>query len=171
VSDDFEQQEYFAVHKLIGDFDQRLITIKGWGVTLSLASLGLGFQYRAFGYFLLAAVSSIAFWAIEGAIKRHQMRFYPRMREIEISRQTSSGVPSVPRIDWSFQNAPAILTGKGDIVFDSVKPTYLVRPYNMTWLLPHIFLPHAVTFIVATILFIMGVSGHLLQFSLGAMSK
>jgi hypothetical protein len=171
VSDDFEQQEYFAVQKLIGDFDQRLITIKGWGVTLSLASLGFGFQYKAFGYFLLAAVSSIAFWAIEGAMKRHQIRFYPRMREIEFSRQIRAGVPSAPRIDWSFQNAPVILTGKSDIVFENIKPSYLVRSYNMTWLLPHIFLPHAVTFIVATILFLLGIAGHLPQFSLGAMGK
>jgi hypothetical protein len=28
---------------IVKDFDQRLLTIKGWGVTLSLASLGLGF--------------------------------------------------------------------------------------------------------------------------------
>ncbi len=37
---DIELQEYFAVEKAVSDFDLRLLTIKGWGVTLSLAALG-----------------------------------------------------------------------------------------------------------------------------------
>lgn len=35
---DIELQEYFAVEKAVSDFDLRLLTIKGWGVTLSLAA-------------------------------------------------------------------------------------------------------------------------------------
>lgn len=91
MSDDFEQQEYFALVKVVSDFDQRLLTIKSWGVTLSLVALGLGFQYSAYGFFLVAAASSLAFWIIEGAVKRHQMRHDPRMREIEINRYVAEG--------------------------------------------------------------------------------
>jgi hypothetical protein len=44
--DDVEVQEYFVLEKAISDFDQRLLTIKRWGVTLSLAALGFGFQIQ-----------------------------------------------------------------------------------------------------------------------------
>jgi hypothetical protein len=86
MTDNFEQQEYFALVKAVDDFDQRLITVKGWGVSLSLVAFGLGFQYSAYGFFLVAAVSSLAFWLIEGIIKRFQMRHYVRMRDIEVNR-------------------------------------------------------------------------------------
>jgi uncharacterized membrane protein len=46
-------------------FDQRLLAIKDWGVTLSLASLGLGFQQDHYGLFLVAALSGLAFWMLE----------------------------------------------------------------------------------------------------------
>ncbi len=60
--------------KSVADFDQRLLTVKGWGVTLSLPALGLGFRYRVYGFFLIAAAGSLAFWVIEHAAMRHQMR-------------------------------------------------------------------------------------------------
>jgi hypothetical protein len=46
VSDDFEQEEYFFLANAVGEFDKRLLTVKGWGVSLSLVAVGLGFQYR-----------------------------------------------------------------------------------------------------------------------------
>jgi len=33
----------------------------------------------------------VAFWSLEGTIKRHQMRYYPRMREIEVNRYIQAG--------------------------------------------------------------------------------
>src|ERR1700730_40333 len=81
MSEDFLMKEYFTLQDIVKDFDQRLITVKGWGVTLSLAALGFGFQFQHYGFFLIAAVSGIGFWAIEVAIKRHQTRFYIRIRE------------------------------------------------------------------------------------------
>ena len=86
MNDEAELQEYFALVKSVSDFDQRLLTVKSWGVTLSLAALGFGFQYRSYGMFIVAAASSLAFWSLEGEMKRHQMRHYPRMREIEVNR-------------------------------------------------------------------------------------
>jgi hypothetical protein len=146
MSDDFEQQEYFALVKAVDDFDQRLITIKSWGVTLSLAALGLGFQYSAYGFFLVAAASSLAFWLIEGAVKRHQMRHYPRIREIEVNRYVAEGEStraiSSPRIDWSWQRAAKILSG--DVTARSsaaVSPRASTHAYGLSWILPHVALP------------------------------
>ena len=65
-------KEYYALLNIVTEFDKRLLVIKGWGVTLSLAGLVLGFQEQHYGIFLIAAVSAIAFWAIEGVTKRQQ---------------------------------------------------------------------------------------------------
>jgi hypothetical protein len=40
MSEDFLAKEYFALEDIVKDFDKRLFTVKGWGVTLSLAALG-----------------------------------------------------------------------------------------------------------------------------------
>ena len=105
MADDPELTEYFALNETLAAFDQRLLTIKGWGVSLGLAALGFGFQYRSYGLFLVAATSGVAFWLLEAATKRHQMRHYPRIREIEVNRclrEPEAQRPfSSPRISWS----------------------------------------------------------------------
>ena len=70
MTDDAELQEYFALVNVVSEFDQRVLTVKSWGVTLSLAALGLGFHYGSYGMFLVAAASSLAFWSLEGVMKR-----------------------------------------------------------------------------------------------------
>jgi hypothetical protein len=64
-------REYYEVFQIVNEFDMRLLTVKGWGVTLSLAALAWGFQYAHYGLFLVAALSGLAFWLIEGVMKRH----------------------------------------------------------------------------------------------------
>jgi hypothetical protein len=70
------KEEYYKIVDIVTGFDQRLLTIKGWGVTFSLATAALGFNY---GLLLIAAASALAFWIVEASVKRHQMRYYPRM--------------------------------------------------------------------------------------------
>src|ERR1035437_642470 len=110
-------KEYYEILKIVGEFDGRLMTVKGWGVTLSLAALGLGFQYGRYGLFLVASLSGLGFWLIEGVMKRHQMRYYLRMREIEVlqyQRMTPDDVKifSSPRIDSSWSFAGGLYEGK-----------------------------------------------------------
>ena len=73
------QAEYAKLVDIVTGYDQRLLTIKGWGVTLSLASLGFGFQQGHYGLFLVAAASGLAFWAVEATTKIHQIHYYPRL--------------------------------------------------------------------------------------------
>jgi hypothetical protein len=100
--------EYFKLVDIVTSFDSRLLTIKGWGVTLSLASLGLGFQQGHYGLFLVAALSGLAFWVVEGTTKNHQRRYYPRMGDIDeaafrLYSVEKEGRPiSSPMIDWSW---------------------------------------------------------------------
>jgi hypothetical protein len=171
MNDDAELQEYFTLVKSVSEFDQRLLTVKSWGVTLSLAALGLGFQYRSYGMFLVAAASSIAFWSLESVMKRHQMRYYPRMREIEVSRHSraaeSDRAVSSPRIDWSWMQADRVLRGtltRGDT---GPQPTTASRAYAHVWLMLHVALPHLITLVIGVTLFVLGWLGRL-GFQLGA---
>jgi hypothetical protein len=116
--------EYYKLADLVTSFDQRLLTIKGWGVTLSLASLGLGFQQDHYGLFLVAALSGLSFWIVEATTKFHQLRYYPRMGDIEASTYElfrvdgADGPMSSPLIDWSWYTAKRRLRGgptKGEL--------------------------------------------------------
>ena len=85
--------------------------MKGWSVTLSLAALGLGFQQQHYALFGLAALTSAAFWVLDLTLKGHQMRFYPRMRDIEVAAHQLNtvnlpglGATSAPRIDSSWND-------------------------------------------------------------------
>ena len=158
MADDFEQREYFELVKTVSDCDQRLITIKGWGVTLSLVALGLGFQYRASGFFLIAAASSLAFWIIEGIVKRHQMRYYPRMREIEVNRYIADGksATSSPRMDFSWDQAATLLGGGKAKSEANVTPRGSTLAYSRSWLLPHVAFPNVITFAIGITLFLFG---------------
>ena len=171
MSDSFEKDEYFALVKSVADFDQRLLTVKGWGVTLSLAALGLGFQYRAYGYFLIAAASSLAFWIIEHAGKRHQMRHYVRIREIEVNQYLRASDEersfSSPRTDWSWHTARKTLDGAKDQHLLPVEHRRQNKWYSNAGLLPHVALPHALTLAIGLFLFYQGHSGKLPAFALG----
>lgn len=103
--------EYLKLVDVIHNYDSILLTIKGWGVTLSLAAIGWGFKEKTWGYFLLAAVSGIAFWGLEYSMKGNQMRYYPRMRAIEVA-QHNSCCKFAPSIDYSWDISGKILSGK-----------------------------------------------------------
>ena len=172
MSEAFEKDEYFALVKSVADFDQRLLTVKGWGVTLSLVALGLGFQYRAYGYFLIAAASSLAFWIVEHAAKRHQMRHYVRIREIEVNQYLRSADPdkpfSSPRMDWSWHTARKVLGGLGEQHTKPVKHRGPNKWFGVAGLLPHVALPHAITLAVGLYFFHRGYEGKLPSFALGS---
>ena len=66
--------EYYAILDVITGFDQRIMIVKGWSVTLSLAALGLGFQQGHYALFALAGATALAFWFVDTLLKWHQMR-------------------------------------------------------------------------------------------------
>ncbi len=162
------QAEYAKLTEIISAFDQRLLTIKGWGVTLGLASLGLGFQQEHYGLFLVAAASGLAFWLLEATTKLHQIRYYPRMGDIEFiayelfAVQTPSGPASSPLIDWSWYTAgPRIrrLDSKGDPGKPQPWPIHQQGRPLRPWTFAHVAFPHLVTLVTGTILFLLGLLG------------
>jgi hypothetical protein len=164
------QAEYFKLIDIVDSFDQRLLTIKGWGVTLSLASLGFGFQQDHYGLFLVAAASGLAFWIVEGTTKLQQRRYYPRMGDIEVAayelfgRRTPTGPVSSPLIDWSWYTAwPRIRGGKskGDPRVPHRWSDVNENPGRHPLTLAHVAFPHLIAVITGTTLFVVGLTGHL----------
>lgn len=131
-------QEYFEIVKIIEALDVRLMTIKAWGVTFSLATLVLAIQKKSRGLFLAVVLSSLSFWVLEASLKGHQMRYYPRMAQIEYECGAST---ECPKIDTSWNEAvPRWLrsTVKNDKSFE-VSIWYWFR-----WVLPHVMFPHII---------------------------
>ena len=159
-------REYYEILKIVGDFDARLMTVKGWGVTLSLAAFGVGFQYSHYGLFLVAALSGLSFWLIEGVMKRHQMRYYLRMREVEVlqyERMTPDATKafSSPRIDSSWSFAGVLYEGKQKGDYRPVPVRGPLISYRLAWFFPHVFLPHVVSVLAGLALFCFGIHGSL----------
>jgi hypothetical protein len=161
ANDEWMLREYFALNDTVDRFDQRLLTIKGWGVTVGLASLGLGFHTTHYGLFLVAAVSGASFLAIEGLTKRHQVRHYLRMREIEVQRAFAPDWNGSPQIDWRWTVAESYFLGK-DHGHELALPQPYQTPYRFyrqVWL-GSVALPHVITIILGSILFLLGLLGY-----------
>jgi hypothetical protein len=162
--------EYYRLADTVAAFDQRLLTVKSWGVTFALATLGLGFQQDHYGLFLVAAAGALSFWMIETSIKMHQTRYYPRMGDIEViafeqfGQSTPTGMISAPLIDWSWYTAwPRVLGGesKGDprtpTRWPDINPS--PRKKRLMPLYPHVALPHVIVVILGSVLFALGLFG------------
>lgn len=159
--------EYYNIMRVVDEFDGRLMTVKNWSVTLSLAGLGLGFQSGHYALFGLASLTALAFWFMEAGIKRHQIQYYARMRDIEVAAYHLNHVRvhgqtvSAPKIDWYWG-----FTGKTED-HRSAEPTRRT-PENVRRMLRrapwmrHVLLPHVVAVILGLALFagaLMGVPG------------
>lgn len=151
--------EYYAIMKVVSEFDGRLMSVKGWSVTLSLAGLGLGFQYGHYALFALASGTALAFWFMDALIKRHQMQYYARMRDIEVAAfhlnhlEIGGQTVSAPKVDWYWG-----FTGEGDDR-RSAPPTQRTSENVRTMLrraprMLHVMLPHVVAFVLGLALFI-----------------
>lgn len=167
------REEYYALVRIVSEFDGRLVTVKGWSVTLSLAGLGLGFQQEHYALFGLAAATALGFWFIDASMKRHQMQYYSRMRDIEVlahqlardeAADPSSPLGpdaasfSSPRIDWYWGFS-------GHEPDERLEPPRRRDAANVARLLDrapwmgHVLLPHAVAVALGLVLFVLAVVG------------
>ncbi|WP_456786897.1 hypothetical protein [Cellulomonas sp. P5_C5] len=160
--------EYAALVRTVAEFDGRLLTVKSWSVTLSLAGIGLGFQQEHYALFALAAATGAAFWLIEAMTKRHQVRYYPRMRQIEawsaVGRDLRLGdLPvSAPRIDAAWTAAgrtdPAAALAEPPREMTSEEIRRMRR--HVAWL-PHVFVPSAFAVVLGLALTALAATGTL----------
>ena len=129
------KDEYLLLQRLYEDFDSRALTIKGWGATVALAAIGVGF-YQSHYLWLFAALSSVVFASIEALWKTFQ---YAHGRRIEL-------------LEAAFR----------DDKFDAVAPFQIYSSWEGAWSrrelrgqLIHsaLELPHVVTLVVGLSLF------------------
>lgn len=165
-TDDALLREYYALLDVVRDFDKNLLTVKGWGATVGLVALGAAFQAKNYYAFLIACVSGVAFWAIEAAMKRHQMRYYPRMREIEAARfEPAEPLTSTPQIDWSWSNAARFIRTSSLAADDAQRAQPIERYCGSLWrtwffwLGVHVCMPHVLSIVAGAAFFIAGYKG------------
>ena len=157
-------EEYYAIMKVVSEYDSRLMIIKGWSVTLSLAGIGLAFSEGHYSLFALAAFSAGGFWYVETLMKQHQLHYYARMRDIEVSSfhlehlNIVGRLMSAPQIDWSWG-----FNGKSDTPLPD-RPqrrspaevrTLLARAPWMPW----VAIPHALAVVLGVLLFVLALTG------------
>lgn len=151
-------REYYAIDARISDFDHRMLTVKGWSVTIGLAGLGLGFQQQHYALFALASLSAVSFWRIGGIMKRQQLRYYARSSAIEaaayeLNHVELGGVPvSAPQTNWWWWHAAKGLgVPTGPPLTNPNQP--LPRLDRTVWLRAHVALPEALIAAVGLVLF------------------
>ncbi|GAA4357950.1 hypothetical protein [Angustibacter luteus] len=158
-------REYYAALGAVSEYDGRLMVIKGWSVTLSLAALGLGFQQQHYALFGLAAVTALGFWFLDVLLKGYQMRYYARMRDIEVATYRLNaveleglGLVSAPRIDmsWDYKGEGRDWRTDAPVRRDAKELRYM---HHLPYLMPHVFLPHVVAVVLGTGLFLAAVLG------------
>jgi len=158
-------KEYYALVDTVSSYDGRLMIVKGWSVTLSLAALGLGFQQQHYALFALGAATALAFWFLDSMMKGHQLRSYSRMRDIEVACHELNSVElgdlgyvSAPRIDmsWGYRGqAPDWRTEPPRRrTRDEIREVLRLR-----WVMPHVFLPHLVAVVLGAALFCAAAAG------------
>ena len=135
-------------------------------MTLSLASIGLGFQQQHYALFAIGAVTGICFWLIEAIAKGHQVRYYPRMRQLEVWSAAATDLliadqrVSAPRIDWAWTAAgradPAAALNESPRELTSSE---IERMRRQTFWLPHVFLPSLLAAAGGLLLFILAAAG------------
>ncbi|MDP9696673.1 UNVERIFIED_ORG: hypothetical protein J2X79_004256 [Arthrobacter globiformis] len=154
------RSEYEALIKIVSEFDGRLMLVKGWSVTLSLTGLGLAFSEKQYALFALSSVSAIAFWSLDWVTKQHQMRYYRRMREIEVAAyhlnrlRLGGRMVSSPKVDWTW-GFPWKGTSKFSdkpVQRDAANVRRLLR--RAPWA-GDVLLPHMVAIIVGFLLFVL----------------
>jgi hypothetical protein len=160
-------QEYYALLKTVAEADGRLMTVKGWSVTLSLAALSFGFQSQHFALFGLGAATALAFWFLDALIKGHQLRYYSRMRDIEVAAYELNnltlgalGRQSSPRIDmaWGFPGKKGALDWRGDPP-ERRTPERMRRLLAWRFVWANVMFPHVLAVLLGVMLFFAAAQG------------
>ncbi|MEP6818368.1 MAG: hypothetical protein ABJA18_02470 [bacterium] len=133
---DLLKSEYLHIQGVIESFDSRVLSIKTWSVTTGLTGIGAAFSTHSKYVLLLATLSSLMFWYIEGRWKTFQYAYGFRASDIEyyFSGDNPDIVPMQIRHTW-----------RGDLS--------LLRTMRQL----HVALPHAFVVLTGAILYLLSV--------------
>jgi hypothetical protein len=135
------KDEYLHLQSAIESFDERALTIKAWSVTLAAGVSALSPDQD--WVLLVAAVSAILFWLLEGYWKTFQDAHHARIRELEMYFEDESRdiVPMQISRNWYDAYHGASRSKLLGILF---------------W--PHVSLPHSVIALVAVVVYLLRLS-------------
>lgn len=80
---DLLAQEYLHLQGAVEAFDDRILLIKGWSVTVSLAGLTAAVMKRSQTLLLISGLSAVLFWFIETLWKSFAATYNVRVRALE----------------------------------------------------------------------------------------
>jgi hypothetical protein len=81
------KDEYIMLQQFYEDIDEKGLHIKGWSITVSIASFGAAMLYDRREAFLIAAGAALAFWYLEAYWRGLSYFFSARIKEIEAGFQ------------------------------------------------------------------------------------
>lgn len=132
-------QEYFKIVDIISAYDDRILVIKGWGVTFSLVMLATAFQKKAPSLFWIASLSALCFYILDGTYKNYQTNYYPQMRNIEILCASENAFSNTG-IDWGWdQSNDGVKLDKTKTPKPREPDSFLDSIFNLGVILPYIF--------------------------------
>jgi hypothetical protein len=138
------KDEYLLLEKAYEDYDARLMTIKGWGATVAIAAIGLGFYQNSY-LWLFAAGASVVFWYLESIWKVYQYNYDPRIEMLECAfreNQFSKIAPFQISDSWWKSDEQRRIQTHG-------------FPFLNTMIKPSVYFPHAVTVSIGVVLFVL----------------
>lgn len=132
------KDEYLHIQSVIESFDGRMLTIKAWSVSFSLAAFGGAFATHSAEVLLIASLSAFMFWLIEGFWKTFQYAHYNRA--VKIENYFASGEEEI---------APMQIGSSWQIQWKRGGKKRLFR--IMAW--PHVYLPHGAVFALGILMY------------------
>jgi hypothetical protein len=150
IGTDFVKDEYLCLHETVQNYDNKLIAIKTWSVTLGMAGIGAGFLQNHSTVFLLSAAASVLFWTIDAMWRKYQIIYNYRILELEefIARNDREIKAFQISSSFSYYNDQ-----RTDGLFPSRKPIKAGRSF-------HVMLPHVLVVISGAFLWLWA-NGHL----------
>jgi hypothetical protein len=137
INAEFLKDEYIELQSLINSFDNKVLTIKAWSVTISISGIGTAFVSHSPILLLFASLSAMVFWLLESYWKSFQHPFYDRVEMIEayFSGELSTITPLQISRSWEAKYDKKIII---KVMFWS-----------------NVLIPHIIVFLTGIVLFIL----------------
>jgi hypothetical protein len=92
---DLLKDEYIMLQQFYEEIDSKGLTIKGWSITVALATIGTGILYRR-EILLVGFLSALVFWYLEAHWRGLSHFFSTRIREIETAFKSDTWKKEAP---------------------------------------------------------------------------
>lgn len=89
------KDEYIMLQQFYEEIDNKGLTIKGWAITVALATIGTGILYRR-EILLVGFLSSLVFWYLEAHWRGLSHFFSARIKNIEAAFQSEKWKDEMP---------------------------------------------------------------------------